>query len=160
MATGNTEIDMMAAFATAEDDEHRSEFKTRRSTKRWTNNRVDKYAFTTSSPITGDVLSGYGGIRPVGRKYNPEVIRRARRRRLNRLRTDPRILRAAFLGTLSLFLYTLLFQNEQAVLELSVGRWWSFLIPVSIALTFSFVHGAFTGAFWDAVGLKPHTVRK
>ncbi len=160
MATGHTEIDPLVAFANMQESERHADTQTGRSTKRWTNKRVDKYAFTTSSPITGDVLSGYAGIQSVGRKYNPEVLRRARRRRFNRIRTDPRILKAAFLGTLSLFLYTLLFQNEQAVLELSVGHWWSFLIPVSIALTFSFVHGSFTGAFWDAVGLKPHTVRK
>jgi len=29
------------------------------------------------------------------------------------------------------------------------------LIPILIALIFSFVHGAFTGHFWDLLGLRP-----
>jgi len=29
------------------------------------------------------------------------------------------------------------------------------LVPIAIALIISFVHGAFTGLFWDVMGLKP-----
>jgi hypothetical protein len=28
------------------------------------------------------------------------------------------------------------------------------LIPIAIAMVFSFVHGAFTGQFWDLLGLR------
>jgi len=52
------------------------------------------------------------------------------------------------------------FFNQQTVLAWSVNYSWSFLIPIVIALVFSFVHGAFTGAFWDAVGLKPKSVEE
>lgn len=72
----------------------------------------------------------------------------------------PKTLRALWLGLLSLGLYVLLFLNERAVLELSVKYWWSFLVPTAIAFVFSFAHGAFTGAFWDAVGLKPKSTKK
>lgn len=67
----------------------------------------------------------------------------------------PKTVKAVWLGLLSLALYVLLFLNERTVLELSVKYWWSFLVPTAIAFVFSFAHGAFTGAFWDAVGLKP-----
>jgi hypothetical protein len=72
----------------------------------------------------------------------------------------PKTLKALWLGLLSLGLYALLFMNERLVLELSVKYWWSFLVPTAIAFVFSFAHGAFTGAFWDAVGLKPKTTKK
>ena len=29
------------------------------------------------------------------------------------------------------------------------------LVPIAIALVISYVHGAFTGLFWDVMGLKP-----
>lgn len=32
-----------------------------------------------------------------------------------------------------------------------------FFVPIGIALLFSFVHGAFTGRFWDVLGLKART---
>ncbi|MGD9785872.1 MAG: hypothetical protein AB7E80_09110 [Hyphomicrobiaceae bacterium] len=70
-------------------------------------------------------------------------------------RLPPRVFKAVWTGLLSLSLYALLFYYEVAVLKASVGEVWSFLVPLVIAFVFSFAHGAFTGAFWDAVGLKP-----
>ncbi|HZV55322.1 MAG TPA: hypothetical protein VFF82_10325 [Rhodocyclaceae bacterium] len=35
------------------------------------------------------------------------------------------------------------------------GTWWHVLIPILLAFAISFVHGAFTGLFWDLMGLKP-----
>ncbi len=118
-------------------------------------------AFSSSTPIMVDVLDRSGNADALARKYHPSVLRRARRRRFNRLlRLNPKIANAVSLGLLSAALYGLLFTYEREVLEMSVGRSWSFLVPASIALLFSFVHGGFTGAFWDAVGMKPNTVRK
>jgi hypothetical protein len=34
------------------------------------------------------------------------------------------------------------------------GNWLFVLIPIFIAFVLSYVHGAFTGLFWDVVGLK------
>ena len=36
-----------------------------------------------------------------------------------------------------------------------VGTWWHALLPISIAFAISLTHGAFTGLFWDMMGLKP-----
>lgn len=62
--------------------------------------------------------------------------------------------KALMLGTLSLALYLLLFSHEADVLRLAKEARWMFVVPISIAFLFSFVHGAFTGAFWDALGIK------
>ena len=35
------------------------------------------------------------------------------------------------------------------------GTWWHVLIPIAIAFAISFAHGAFTGLFWEVMGLKP-----
>jgi hypothetical protein len=64
--------------------------------------------------------------------------------------------RLALSGLLSASLYLLLFIDAEQVLRLSTrtdGLY--FLMPVAIALVFSLVHGAFTGYFWEAVGIKP-----
>lgn len=34
------------------------------------------------------------------------------------------------------------------------GVWWHVLIPILLAFAISFTHGAFTGLFWDVMGLK------
>lgn len=118
-------------------------------------------AFSSGTPLTVDVIGDFHGGDAVARKYHPSVLRRARRRRFNRLlRENPKVAIAAGLGLVSAVLYGLLFNYEHEILVASVGGSWSFLVPASIALVFSFVHGSFTGAFWDAVGLKPNTVRK
>jgi len=35
------------------------------------------------------------------------------------------------------------------------GTWWHVLLPILIAFAVSYAHGAFTGLFWDVMGLKP-----
>jgi hypothetical protein len=35
------------------------------------------------------------------------------------------------------------------------GQPWHALIPILIAFALSFAHGAFTGLFWEVMGLKP-----
>jgi len=35
------------------------------------------------------------------------------------------------------------------------GTWWHMLVPIAIAFAISYTHGAFTGLFWDAMGLRP-----
>lgn len=72
-------------------------------------------------------------------------------------RLTPQNLRTIALGVLSLVLYVLLFANEQTVLKLSIEGEWGFVVPIAIAFVFSFVHGAFTGGFWDMLGLKAKT---
>lgn len=58
------------------------------------------------------------------------------------------------LGALSGALYLGLFLFEDAILHASgLGRWY-FVVPVTIAFIFSLVHGAFTGHFWDALGVQ------
>lgn len=71
--------------------------------------------------------------------------------------TTAQNLRTILLGVVSLVLYIILFSNENAVLEISMAKGWGFLIPIAIAFLFSFVHGAFTGGFWDMLGLKAQT---
>jgi hypothetical protein len=62
--------------------------------------------------------------------------------------------KAVGLGIASLVLYALLFGNEQMVIELTRQGKWTFIVPIAIAFVFSFVHGAFTGQFWDVLGVK------
>lgn len=64
------------------------------------------------------------------------------------------VARTAFFGAGSVVLYLCLFLFERDVLAMSVQGGWRFLIPVGIAFVFSFVHGTFTGAFWDALGIR------
>jgi hypothetical protein len=62
------------------------------------------------------------------------------------------------LGTLSLLLYLLLFQFADRLTAMAAatrqGAKLYALVPIAIAMVFSFVHGAFTGHFWDLLGLK------
>lgn len=62
------------------------------------------------------------------------------------------------LGGASLLLYLLLFVFADRLTELahltSEGHRLYALIPLLIAMVFSFVHGAFTGRFWDLLGLR------
>ncbi len=94
------------------------------------------------------------------RHRRAEVLHRARRRYLNRRFRVPAKLRPVLpWAAASAAIYTLVFANEQAVMQASVGHWWSFLVPVGIAFAVSYAHGHFTAAFWEAVGLKPNTER-
>lgn len=57
-------------------------------------------------------------------------------------------------GLMSFALYLLLYAFAAKILALaSLGEWY-FLVPVAIALVFSFVHGTFTAHFWDLLGIK------
>lgn len=62
---------------------------------------------------------------------------------------------------MSVALYALLFWFDEELLELAQstrrGDKRLFFVPIGIALLFSFVHGAFTGRFWDVLGLKART---
>lgn len=62
------------------------------------------------------------------------------------------------LGVLSAILYYLLYQYGDDIRRLAeitnAGDKQYFYVPIVIALVFSFVHGAFTGHFWDVLGLK------
>jgi len=67
--------------------------------------------------------------------------------------------RAIVYGAASLALYVLLFLYADETVELArrtrEGEKIWFLVPIVIAFAFSLVHGAFTGSFWDAIGLSP-----
>jgi hypothetical protein len=63
--------------------------------------------------------------------------------------------RTALLGSATALLYWLAFANEALVLEFSAKGHWYFIVPVVIAFVFSFVHGAFTAEFWNALGVRP-----
>lgn len=56
-------------------------------------------------------------------------------------------------------LYGLLYRygNDLIAMARSVheGHKALFFIPIVIAFAFSLIHGAFTGYFWDALGLRP-----
>ena len=67
---------------------------------------------------------------------------------------ERKIVRTLALGILSLLLYGTLFLAEDLVLQLSALGGWYFLVPVTIAFAFSLAHGAFTGHFWDLLGVK------
>lgn len=69
------------------------------------------------------------------------------------------IAKAIVYGAASLALYVLLFLYADETVELArrtrEGEKIWFLVPIVIAFAFSLVHGAFTGSFWDALGLRP-----
>jgi hypothetical protein len=67
-------------------------------------------------------------------------------------------------GTASVALYALLFVYADDTVELArrtrEGEKIWFLAPIVIAFVFSYVHGAFTGHFWEALGLKAADKKK
>lgn len=64
------------------------------------------------------------------------------------------VTKAVAFGGIAVALYACLFLLERPILEFSTRGGWYFLVPVAIAFLFSFVHGAFTGYFWDALGIR------
>jgi pheromone shutdown protein TraB len=62
------------------------------------------------------------------------------------------------LGAASAGLYLLLFLFSDRLTELAAatraGKTIYALVPLAVAMVFSFVHGAFTGQFWDLLGLR------
>lgn len=60
-------------------------------------------------------------------------------------------------GIASLVLYTLLLTNSDLFVEWAQHTKENkalFLIPVVVAFVFSYFHGAFTGHFWETLGLR------
>ncbi len=57
-------------------------------------------------------------------------------------------------GMASAVLYFLLYRYEREIMEMFTRTdGWYPLLPVVAALVFSFAHGAFTGYFWEALGV-------
>ncbi len=67
---------------------------------------------------------------------------------------EKKIIKTLALGVLTLALYAGLFLMEDLVLGISALGGWFGLIPVAIAFIFSLAHGAFTGYFWDLLGVR------
>lgn len=67
--------------------------------------------------------------------------------------------KALLSGIGSAALYTLMFLYSDQIVEYAhrtrQGEHVWFLVPIIIAFVFSYVHGTFTGSFWDTLGLKP-----
>jgi len=61
-------------------------------------------------------------------------------------------------GIASLVLYALLLLNSDLFVDWAQrtrnGEKILFLIPVLVAFVFSYFHGAFTGYFWETLGLR------
>ena len=58
-------------------------------------------------------------------------------------------------GTVTTMLYTLLFVFETDVMASFTRTDGLYpLLPIAAAFAFSFSHGAFTGYFWDALGVR------
>jgi hypothetical protein len=70
------------------------------------------------------------------------------------------LLQTLIYGATSVALYCALYLLADAILELSKQGKWQFIVPISIAFVFSFVHGNFTGQFWDLVGIKASQGKK
>jgi len=65
--------------------------------------------------------------------------------------------KALVFGAASAVLYTLLFVYSDHLVEYAhrtrQGEHIWFVVPIIIAFIFSYFHGAFTGYFWDVLGL-------
>jgi hypothetical protein len=57
-------------------------------------------------------------------------------------------------GVIVAGLYGTLFAFEADVIHLCKQGGWYFLFPVGVAFVFSYFHGAFTGMFWDVLGVQ------
>lgn len=72
--------------------------------------------------------------------------------------------KALTFGASSTALYTLMFIYSDELVEYArltrQGEKIWFVVPIAIAFVFSYVHGAFTGFFWDTLGLKPAQKKK
>lgn len=61
-----------------------------------------------------------------------------------------------FTGATTAGLYTLLFAYEKEILaSFTRTDGWYPVLPVTAAFVFSLSHGAFTGYFWDVLGVRP-----
>jgi len=57
-------------------------------------------------------------------------------------------------------LYVGLYLNETLLIRWTAQGHWTFIVPIAIAFLFSFVHGNFTGEFWDVLNIKPKLSRR
>jgi hypothetical protein len=62
--------------------------------------------------------------------------------------------RLALFGLATALLYWALFQFEDRIVDATQQGHWSFVIPIALAFVFSYFHGAFTGGFWDLMGVR------
>lgn len=64
-------------------------------------------------------------------------------------------------GAASVTCYAVLFANETAVMAAFTRTdGWYPALPVLTAFVFSLVHGAFTGYFWEVLGVVAHPARR
>ena len=64
-------------------------------------------------------------------------------------------------GAASALCYTLLFVYEKEVMAAFTRTdGWYPILPVLTAFAFSFAHGAFTGYFWDVMGVAARPVKE
>jgi hypothetical protein len=63
-------------------------------------------------------------------------------------------LRFLAFGAVVALLYGLLFTYEVDVIRLCKRGGWYVLFPIGVAFVISYFHGAFTGMFWDLLGVK------
>ncbi|MEY3219765.1 MAG: hypothetical protein RIT27_1122 [Pseudomonadota bacterium] len=70
------------------------------------------------------------------------------------------VLYTFILGVMSGSLYFLLWWLEKPIMFYSKQGQWYFIIPIAIAFVFSLVHGAFTGYFWEALGIKAKSTKE
>lgn len=64
------------------------------------------------------------------------------------------LLATLLFGLVSGVLYLALYHYAQPILEYSRQGRWYFIVPIVIAFVFSYVHGQFTGQFWDLLGMR------
>jgi len=70
-------------------------------------------------------------------------------------RPSPRALwKAVAYGMVSILLYAGLYAWEGHILRWTTQGGWYFILPVLTAFLFSFVHGGFTGYFWESLGVQ------
>lgn len=69
-----------------------------------------------------------------------------------------------FYGCATVGLYLLLFMYSEQLVEWAYqtksGNKLLFIVPVVIAFIFSYFHGAFTGYFWETIGLRAAASKK
>lgn len=66
-----------------------------------------------------------------------------------------------FSGAVTVLCYGLLFAYEKEVMAAFTRTdGWYPALPVLTAFVFSFAHGAFTGYFWEVVGVRARPVKK
>ncbi|MCK5718453.1 MAG: hypothetical protein KAH84_00740 [Thiomargarita sp.] len=69
------------------------------------------------------------------------------------------LIQTLLFGSYSVFFYFLLYHFNDLILDASKQGGWYFIVPIMIAFSFSVVHGAFTGYFWELLGVKAKAVK-